>query len=77
MMAVDAVTAKLKDMSKEVAKEEEIKQVATISANGDETVGKLVSSNVHGNIDSLPATNVMKNIVIPVLQNRGDNLGNS
>lgn len=43
MMAVDAVIAHLKTMSKEVTTPEEIAQVATISANGDQTVGNLIS----------------------------------
>ncbi len=40
--AVEAVCSKLKEMSRSVTSPEEIMQVATISANGDETVGKLV-----------------------------------
>lgn len=43
MMAVDAVVAHLKSMSKQVTTPEEISQVATISANGDTSVGDLIS----------------------------------
>ena len=43
MAAVEAVCARLKDMSKSVTSPEEIMQVATISANGDESIGRLVS----------------------------------
>ncbi|KAM3962476.1 63 kDa chaperonin, mitochondrial-like [Aphomia sociella] len=44
MLAVDAVTKKLKDMSIPVKTSEEIEQVATISANGDREIGKLIAS---------------------------------
>ncbi len=43
MMAVDAVIDNLKKMSKPVTTPEEIAQVATISANGDVSVGQLIS----------------------------------
>jgi len=43
MMAVDNVIAHLKAMSKPVTTPEEIAQVATISANGDVSVGQLIS----------------------------------
>lgn len=43
MAAVDLVTAELKNMSKQVTTPEEIAQVATISANGDTTIGNLIS----------------------------------
>merc|ERR1719481_2575437 len=43
MMAVDAVNAHLSNMSKSVTSPEEINQVATISANGDNAVGTLIS----------------------------------
>merc|ERR1719249_90397 len=43
MAAVEAVNAHLSDMSKPVSSPEEIYQVATISANGDDKVGKLIS----------------------------------
>lgn len=43
-IAVDAVIEKLKQMSIPVKGKEEIQNVATISANGDESVGKLISS---------------------------------
>ncbi len=42
-MAVDAVIANLKTLSKQVTTPEEIAQVATISANGDKNVGALIS----------------------------------
>lgn len=43
MLAVDAVKGKLKQMSKPVSTSEEIQQVATISANGDKEIGKLIA----------------------------------
>ncbi|KAL8621293.1 60 kDa heat shock protein, mitochondrial [Nucella lapillus] len=43
MMAVEAVVDQLKSMSKPVTTPEEIAQVATISANGDASVGDLIS----------------------------------
>ena len=43
MLAVDTVVASLKKMSKNVTTPEEIAQVATISANGDTSVGNLIS----------------------------------
>jgi len=43
MSAVEAVIENLKSMSKQVTTPEEIAQVATISANGDLSVGKLIS----------------------------------
>lgn len=43
MMAVDAVVDELKKMSKQVTTPEEIAQVATISANGDKSIGNLIS----------------------------------
>ena len=43
MLAVDAVVAALKEQSKPVTTPEEIAQVATISANGDSSVGNLIS----------------------------------
>lgn len=43
-MAVDAIKDKLKELSKPVTTPEEIAQVATISANGDEKVGELISA---------------------------------
>jgi chaperonin GroEL len=42
--AVDAVTSRLRELSKPVTTPEEIAQVATISANGDKEVGELISS---------------------------------
>ena len=41
--AVDAVVADLKKMAKQTKDPNEIAQVGTISANGDETIGKLLS----------------------------------
>ncbi|KAL0819692.1 hypothetical protein ABMA28_007752 [Loxostege sticticalis] len=43
MIAVEAVKQKLKEMSKPVKSSEEIEQVATISANGDKSIGKLIA----------------------------------
>lgn len=43
MLAVDAVKENLKSVSREVTTPEEIAQVATISANGDNTIGNLIS----------------------------------
>jgi chaperonin GroEL len=43
MAAVEAVIENLKKMSKPVTAPEEIAQVATISANGDTTIGNLIS----------------------------------
>eukprot|EP00826_Nyctotherus_ovalis_P013660 TRINITY_DN1372_c0_g1_i11.p1 TRINITY_DN1372_c0_g1~~TRINITY_DN1372_c0_g1_i11.p1 ORF type:complete len:565 (-),score=182.74 TRINITY_DN1372_c0_g1_i11:180-1874(-) len=42
--AVDAVVEKLREMSIPVKGKEEIQNVATISANGDESIGKLIAS---------------------------------
>ena len=41
--AVDAVVSKIKNMSKPVESMEDIEHVATISANNDESIGKLIS----------------------------------
>ncbi len=41
--AVAAVIAELKRISKPVTTSEEVRQVATISANGDETIGRLIA----------------------------------
>lgn len=43
MLAVDAIKDHLKALSKPVTTPEEIAQVATISANGDKTIGDLIS----------------------------------
>uniref|UniRef100_R4FKP3 Putative mitochondrial chaperonin n=1 Tax=Rhodnius prolixus TaxID=13249 RepID=R4FKP3_RHOPR len=43
MLAVEAVKKALKEQSKPVTTPEEIAQVATISANGDKSIGKLIS----------------------------------
>nr|AAK77276.1 GH05807p [Drosophila melanogaster] len=42
MLAVDVVKDKLKEMSKAVETREEIQQVATLSANGDTEIGRLI-----------------------------------
>jgi chaperonin GroEL len=41
--AVEAVVAELKKLSKKTSDQKEIAQVGTVSANGDETVGKLIA----------------------------------
>lgn len=43
MLAIDAVVSHLKSMSKPVTTPEEIAQVATISANGDKSIGNIIS----------------------------------
>ena len=43
MLSVEKVIQNLKAISKEVTTPEEIAQVATISANGDSQIGKLLS----------------------------------
>jgi chaperonin GroEL len=43
-IAVDDVVKKIKEMSIPVKGKDEIQQVATISANGDENIGKLIAS---------------------------------
>ncbi|RMC18421.1 hypothetical protein DUI87_04308 [Hirundo rustica rustica] len=43
MLAVDAIIAELKKLSKPVTTPEEIAQVATISANGDQEIGNIIS----------------------------------
>ncbi|CAG9789277.1 unnamed protein product [Diatraea saccharalis] len=43
MLAVEAVKENLKAISKPVSTSEEIEQVATISANGDRSIGKLIA----------------------------------
>ena len=42
--AVKAVIAELKSMSKDIESEEQIKQIATLSANGDTEIGELVAT---------------------------------
>jgi chaperonin GroEL len=44
MLAVITVVAELKRMSKMVTTPEEIAQVATISANGDASIGEILSN---------------------------------
>src|SRR6201987_539333 len=43
-LAIDAVVEDLKEKSKKVASREEIAQVATISANGDTEIGRLIAN---------------------------------
>lgn len=43
MLAVDGIIEDLKKLSKPVTTPEEVSQVATISANGDKTIGNLIS----------------------------------
>ena len=45
-LAVDAIVDKISDMSQPVSSEEEIKHVATVSANGDDTIGSLIAEAV-------------------------------
>jgi len=45
-LAVDAIVTELKEHSRPVSTKEEIEQVATISANGDKGIGKLIASAV-------------------------------
>jgi chaperonin GroEL len=42
--AVDAVVKKLQEMSVDITDENQIKQIATLSANGDEEIGNLVTT---------------------------------
>ena len=42
--AVKEVVSALKEMSKDITNEEQIKQIATLSANGDEEIGNLVAT---------------------------------
>lgn len=44
MLAVDTVKIHLSTLSKKVQSADEIAQVATISANGDTSIGQLISS---------------------------------
>lgn len=44
MLAIDAVVEHLRGLSRNVTTPAEIAQVATISANGDHDIGKLISS---------------------------------
>jgi len=41
--AVTSITKNLKDLSKDVSNHDEIRQVATISANGDESIGNIIA----------------------------------
>ena len=43
---LEAIVKNLKDMAKPVMSEDDISHIATISANGDETIGKLISTAV-------------------------------
>ena len=44
--AVKAVVAELKEMSTPITDEKQIKQIATLSANGDEEIGNLVATAI-------------------------------
>jgi chaperonin GroEL len=44
--AVEVVVAELKKMSTPIADEKQIRQIATLSANGDEEIGELVATSV-------------------------------
>ena len=44
--AVETIVEKLKDMASPITSEEDINHIATISANGDQTIGKLISMAV-------------------------------
>jgi len=44
--AVKEVVAKLKEISTDITDEKQIKQIATLSANGDEEIGELVSTAI-------------------------------
>jgi chaperonin GroEL len=45
-LAVTAITERITEMAQPVSSEEEIRHVATVSANGDESIGALISSAV-------------------------------
>jgi chaperonin GroEL len=60
--AVGAITAELHNMSREIADYSEIAQVGTISANGDETIGKMIAEAME---------KVKKDGVITVEENKG------
>jgi len=45
-LAVEAIVEKLKEQARPVSTKEEIEQVATISANGDKGIGKIIASAV-------------------------------
>jgi chaperonin GroEL len=45
--AVEAVVAELKKLSREVKENKEIEQVATISANSDNVIGKIIAEAMH------------------------------
>lgn len=45
-LAVDAICARIDEISQPVSSEEEIKHVATVSANGDEVIGTLIAEAV-------------------------------
>ncbi|CAG4953687.1 unnamed protein product [Parnassius apollo] len=46
-LAVDSVTEDLKSMSKLISTSEEIEQVATISANGDKSIGQFIATAIN------------------------------
>lgn len=45
-LATEAVVSRIKDTSQPVSSEEDIRHVATVSANGDETIGELIAEAV-------------------------------
>jgi chaperonin GroEL len=45
-LAVDAICDRITEMAQPVSSQEEIRHVATVSANGDETIGALIASAV-------------------------------
>ena len=45
-LAVEAICERITEMSQPVSSEEEIRHVATVSANGDESIGALIASAV-------------------------------
>jgi len=45
-LATDAVVEQIKEMAQPVSSEEEIRHVATVSANGDEAIGRLIAEAV-------------------------------
>ena len=45
-LAVEAICERITEMSQPVSSEEEIRHVATVSANGDDAIGTLIASAV-------------------------------
>ena len=46
ILAVDAICERITEMSQPVSSEEDIRHVATVSANGDEEIGTLIAEAV-------------------------------